>query len=124
MEIEVLHAARGDKRKQIDTSTEKGRQEAAVFLNKLMRQGTAIFLERGKKTLRVKGYDPAKDMLIVTAEVKGKDKDVRTRGRKGKAVAIAPVAGGMEEGPYEPCPICFSTFHSVLDCPFRERGGR
>jgi hypothetical protein len=94
MEIEVLHAARGDKRKQIDTSTEKGRQEAAVFLNKLMKQGTAVFLERGKKTLRVKGYDPKKDMLIVTAEVHGKDKDVRTHGRKGKAVAVAPVAGG------------------------------
>jgi hypothetical protein len=61
MEIEVLHAARGDKKKSIDTNTDKGRQEAAVFLNKMMKQGTAVFLERGKKTYRVKGYDPRKD---------------------------------------------------------------
>lgn len=96
MEIEVLHAARGDKQKQIDTSTEKGRQEAAVYLNKLMKQGTAVFLKRGKKTLRVKGYDPVKDMLIVSADVKGKEKDVRAHSRKGKGVAVAPVAGGRD----------------------------
>jgi hypothetical protein len=92
MEIEVLHAARGDKKKSIDTNTEKGRQEAAVFLNKMMKQGTAVFLERGKKTYRVKGYDPKKDLLTVALEEK--DKTVTTRGRKAKTTAVAPVAGG------------------------------
>jgi uncharacterized membrane protein YkoI len=94
MEVEILHNMRGDKKKAFDTNTEKGRQEAAILLNKLMKQGTAIFLERGKKTYRVKGYDPGKDMLIVDADVKGETKEVRTRGKKAKAAAVAPVAGG------------------------------
>ena len=94
MEIEVLHARKGDKKKSINTGTEEGRQEAAVFLNKMMKQGTAIFLDRGKgKTYRVKGYDPKKDLLTVALEQKGKT--VTTKAGKAKATAVAPVAGGM-----------------------------
>ena len=71
----------------------KAEQEAAVFLNKLMRGGSAVFLERGKKTYRVKGYDPKKDLLTVAIDEKGKT--VTTRGRKAKTTAVAPVAGGL-----------------------------
>lgn len=92
LEVEVLHAARGDKKKSIDTTTEKGRQEAAVFLNKLMKQGTAVFLERGKKTYRVTKYDPNKDLLTVVLDDEGKK--TTAKGKKSKTVACAPVAGG------------------------------
>lgn len=94
MIVEILHAAHGDKKRNIDTATEKGRQEAAILLNKMFKQGAAVFLDRGKNTYRVKKYDPAKDMLVVEADVKGKTKQVATRGRKAKTTAVAPVAGG------------------------------
>jgi hypothetical protein len=100
MEIDILHAAHGDKKRKIDTSTEKGRQEAAVLLNKMFKQGVAVFLERpttkygASKTYRVRRYDPEKDLLIIEADVKGKQKELKTRGKKAKATAVAPVAGG------------------------------
>ena len=91
MDIEILHNLRGDKKRQFDTASEKGRQEMAVTLNRMMKSGTAIFLERGKKTYRVKKYDPKTDILLVEAD---NGKSVRASGRKGKATAVAPVAGG------------------------------
>ena len=94
MIIDILHNLRGDKRKKVDTSTERGRQEAAVLINKLLKSGTAIFLERGKKTLRVKSYDAEKDMLVVDAEIHGTTKPVKTKASKARATAVAPVAGG------------------------------
>ena len=98
MEIEILHNVHGDKKKVFDTSTEHGRQQAAVTINKLMKSGTAIFLERkGGKTYRVKGYDAAKDMLIVDTDLHGKNKEVTTRGKKAKTAAVAPVAGGLKQ---------------------------
>jgi hypothetical protein len=93
-EIEILHNLHGDKRKKIDTSTEAGRAEAATICKKMLKQGTAIFLERGKKTYRVKDYDPEKDQLIVAHEAKG---DVKAKATKGKKTAVAPVAGGAGE---------------------------
>lgn len=95
MEMEILHNFRGDKKKNFDTTTEKGRQEAAITINKMLNSGTAIFLERGKKTYRVKGYDPKKDVLTVEAAVRGQDKRVHASGRKSKTAAVAPVAGGV-----------------------------
>lgn len=94
MELEILHNVHGDKKKKFDTTTERGRQEAAITINKLLKTGTAIFLERGKKTFRVKSYDAKRDSLIVEAEVKGQTKHVAAKGRKSKGVAVAPVAGG------------------------------
>ena len=91
MELEILHNLHGDKKRQFDTGTEKGRQELAVVLNRLMKGGTAIFLERGKKTYRVKAYDPKADMLTVDAD---NGKPVKATGRKGKTTAVAPVRGG------------------------------
>ena len=65
MEVEILHTTKGDKRRKIDTKTEDGRQEAAVLLNRLMRDGMFIVLDRGKKAYRVTGYDAKKDVLKV-----------------------------------------------------------
>lgn len=90
MEIEILHSREGDKKKTVDTATEKGRQEAAVFLNRLMKQGAAVFLERGKKSYRVKSYDPANDTLLVQTD-RGMAK---ARGSKSKTTAVARTAGG------------------------------
>lgn len=94
MEVEILHALHGDKKRKIDTETEKGRQEAAILINKLMKSGTAVLLERGKKTYYVKGYDAKKDQLIVSVEKNGKSKEVKASGKKSKAVGVPRVAGG------------------------------
>ena len=97
MELEILHAARGDKKKKIDTSTPAGRKEAATIIEKLIKGGTAIFLEREKMTLRVKKYDPKLDKIIVEVTRKGKNQLVSTRADKAKTVAVAPVAGGSDD---------------------------
>jgi len=94
MELEILHTQIGDKKRSYDTATEKGRQDAAIMLNKLMKAGTAILLERGKKTYYVRGYDPKKDQLIVTVEKNGEAKQTRASGKKSKTVAVPRVAGG------------------------------
>lgn len=94
MEIELLHAARGDKKKQFDTSTPKGRKELHALFEKLIKGGTAIFLEREKMTLRVKKYDPEKDKIVVEVQRKGRNQLVTTRASRAKATAVAPVAGG------------------------------
>lgn len=91
MEMEVLHSSLGDKKKMLDTSTEKGRQEAALLLNKMMKKGVAIFVERGKKAFRVKSYDPEKDNLTVQL---ADGKTAKASGKKSKTVALAPNAGG------------------------------
>ncbi len=94
MEIEILHTMHGDKKRNYDTTTEEGRQQAAIFLNKLMKSGTAILLERGKKTYYVKGYDQQKDQLMVSVEKNGESKKVKASGKKSKTVAVPRVAGG------------------------------
>jgi len=96
MEIEILHTQHGDKKRNYNTTTEKGRQEAAIMLNKLMKAGAAILLERGKKTYYVKGYDPIEDQLIVTVEKEGKSKQVKASGKKSKTIAVPRVAGGRK----------------------------
>jgi hypothetical protein len=99
MEIEILHNVKGDKRKNFDTSTEKDRQQLSIIINRLMKQGTSIFLERlttkygATKTYRVRKYDPEKDLLLVAVDEQGKT--VTTRANKAKTVAVAPVAGGL-----------------------------
>ena len=93
MEVEILHVREGDKKRKFDTTTEKGRQEAAL-INKLMKAGTAILLERGKKTYYVKGYDPEADTLVVSVERNGESKQVRASGKKSKTTAVPRVAGG------------------------------
>lgn len=103
MEIEILHAARGDKKKKIDTDTPAGKKELAALLDKLLKGGTAIFLERKKRTLRVKKYDAETDTLTVEVEQRGVNKEVKTRAGRAKATAVAPVAGGSDSAK---CPQC------------------
>ena len=94
MEVEILHATKGDKKKSIDTKTPKGRGEANALLALLAEQKCAVFLERGTKTYRVVGYDPKTDQLIVEAGKSKKKKLIKTAGHKAKCAAVAPVAGG------------------------------
>lgn len=91
MDIEILHSYHGDKTKKLDTETDAGRQEVAVLLNRLMKQGAAVILQRGKKAYRVEAYNPKKDLLTVRV---GHDKTVTARGSKSKTTAVAPSAGG------------------------------
>lgn len=96
-DVEILHTVRGDKKKQFDTSTEEGRQETAVFVNRMIKEGTAIFLETEKDTYRIKGYDPKEDRLIVAVHTEaGKTEDVPAKpGKRGrKTTAVPPRAGG------------------------------
>lgn len=91
MDIEILHSHHGDKTRTVDTATEEGRQQAAVLLDRLMKQGAAVILQRGKKAYRVTKYDPKKDLLTVRV---AHDKEVTAKGKKGKTTAVAPSAGG------------------------------
>ena len=91
MEVEILHSHHGDKSRKLDTKTEAGRQEAAVLLDRLMRQGASVFLHRGKKAYRVTKYDPKTDHLSVRV---AHDKEVTAKGSKSKTTAVAPSAGG------------------------------
>jgi hypothetical protein len=92
MEIEILHNMQGDKRRVVDTNTEEGRKEAEALLRGMLRQGTAIFLERGKKVYRVTGFDAKKNRLRVRVEEK--NKEVQAKPDKGRKTAVPPRAGG------------------------------
>lgn len=93
MEIEVLHSHHGDKKANFDTQTAEGRANAAKFFKGMLREGTAVFLERGKKTYRVTGFDAKKNRLLVRVEQKGKESVAATTD-KGRKTAIPPRAGG------------------------------
>jgi hypothetical protein len=95
MIVEILHSTKGDKKKSIDTNTEQGRGEAHALLKMLADTKCAVFLERGKQTYRVVGYDQKTDKLIVEAGKGKKQKQVTTKGFKAKCAAVAPVAGGL-----------------------------
>jgi hypothetical protein len=93
MNIELLHTTKGDKNKLFD-DTPEGRQQVKDLIEALLKRGTVLFLERGKKTYRVKGYDPETDKLLVGVEVKDEIKTVTTRGRKAKVTAVPAISGG------------------------------
>jgi len=94
LELEILHTFEGDRKKKIDTTTEKGRKEAQATIKKLMARGTALFVTRGKETYRVKDYDPRHDALLVEFLGKGKRMIVTAKGQKSRVTAVAPQAGG------------------------------
>lgn len=115
MQIEILNSFAGDKKKEIDTATEDGRQAAAKIVGDMLRSGSAVFLEReinGETyTYRVTGYDPQANKLTIkldTSQVKdsaieqSKPRKGRPRsnvyGRispeAGRTVSVAPRSGG------------------------------
>lgn len=67
MNLSILHSFMGDNEVEFDTTTEEGRKRIGEVLNKLLKAGTAIFLERADKTYRVTGWDPATDQLVIQA---------------------------------------------------------
>lgn len=93
LEIEILHNMMGDKKRAFDTATEEGRQQTQAGIKKMLREGTAIFLERGKKTYRVTGFDGKKNRLLVRVEPRGKE-SVAAKPDKGRKTAVPPRAGG------------------------------
>lgn len=102
MELQVLHTTEGDRKKKFDTKTDAGRKETQKAIDGMLRKGTAIFLETGKDTYQVVGYDAKRDVIQVRVDLIDKlDKNrlkTKTVGRKsGKAskmTAVAPRAGG------------------------------
>jgi molybdopterin converting factor small subunit len=98
MKMEFPHVQKGDKKIEIDTDTEEGKQKVVELFHELLRSGTAIFLERADgETRRVTGYDPATDKLNIQVQTKGgrKAKTVQVATQEGDQVtAIPPVSGG------------------------------
>ena len=95
LEVDVLHNTMGDRKKAFNTDTEDGRRAAEAMIGKMMNEGTAIFLERGKKTYRLTGYSAKQNRLRVRVERRsGKSATVNAKPEKGRKTAIAPVAGG------------------------------
>lgn len=96
MEIEILHAMHGDKKKVLDRSTAECRLEVKKFVERHIKEGTALFLERGEgaktKTYRITGYDAKKDELKVRVEKM--KRDVGAAPDKGRKTAVPPRAGG------------------------------
>lgn len=108
LEIELLHVHHGDKKKKIDTSKPEGVNEVERLFKNLCKQKCAIFLERGKKTYRVIGYEAKTDKLIVETGVGKRVKTstmttaeasraiCRVSAADAKVAAVAPVAGGCD----------------------------
>jgi hypothetical protein len=65
MQVSILHSFLGDKMTDFDTDTPAGRKKLGEMLNKLLKSGTAIFLERAEKTYRVTGWDSETDRLLI-----------------------------------------------------------
>lgn len=93
MELEILHSQAGDKKKQLDRSTPECRVEVQKFIEKQLRGGSALFLERGKKTYRITGYDAKKDKLLIRVE-KRRREAVAASPDKGRKTSVPPRAGG------------------------------
>lgn len=91
VEMDVLHSLHGDKKRKFDTTTEEGRAETEKNITKMIRSGTAIFLERGKKTYRITAYDAKKDRFVVRTDT---GESVGADPKKGRKTAVAPSAGG------------------------------
>ena len=120
MELSILHSFMGDKVMDFDTESPEGRKKLGEILNKLLRSGTAIFLERAEKTYRVTGWDPETDRLLIqnpgrwpTGEAKQLDTEVidveevkpapqlpaptpKNAGRKGRK--LGPYRAGTRRG--------------------------
>lgn len=112
MEVELLHIHHGDKKKVIDTASPEGKNEVERLFKNLCEQKCAVFLERGKKSYRVVGYDKEADQLIVENPKRpGKRAKnaligdrmklseaerafCRVEASAAKVAAVAPVAGG------------------------------
>lgn len=93
MEIDFLHSTEGDKKKSLDRSTPECRVEVKKFIDRQLRSGTALFLERGSKTYRITGYDEKSDKLLTRVEKK-KLEHVKASPDKGRKTAVPPRAGG------------------------------
>jgi hypothetical protein len=93
IELEMLHTSEGDKKKKLDNTSPECRIEVKNFVDRQLKTGTALFLERGKKTYRITGYDPKKDKLLVRVE-KRKLEYVSANAAKGRKTAVPPRAGG------------------------------
>lgn len=93
LEVEILHSLHGDKKKCFDTHKPEGRKDAEACITKMLREGTALFLERGKKTYRISRYDAKTDKLVVHLEGLG-GREVKASPAKGAKTAVPPRAGG------------------------------
>jgi hypothetical protein len=93
MQLSILHSFLGDKEIDFDPDNPEDRKKMGETLNKLLRAGTAIFLERADKTYRVTGWDPETDRLLIQNPSRwptGEAKHLEAEVVEGEAVAVAP----------------------------------
>lgn len=67
--LEVLNNFLGHNPIEIDTDSEEGKAKIAELFMKMLKSGTAIFLERANETYRVTGFDAATDSLKVMVPI-------------------------------------------------------
>jgi hypothetical protein len=91
-EIQMLNVAKGHAKIVLKDETPEERKELAKVFNRLLKQGHAVFLERGADTRRIVAYDESRNRWIMEP-VRGK-KSERVPAEGTKPVAVAPVAGG------------------------------
>jgi len=88
--LEILNNFTGDSKIEVDTDTEEGRQQVTELFMKLLKSGTAIFLERSDKTFRVTGFDPATDTLKVMVPIPPRLPLALPPGPEETAVVVSP----------------------------------
>jgi len=94
MKISILNSFAGDNEKDLDTSGEEGRAQAAKLVGELIRSGSAVFLEREVNgetyTYRVTAYDQTTNKLTIRLDssqlpdVEIEHKPRKNAGRKGR----------------------------------------
>ena len=104
MNLSILHSFMGDNEIEFDTTTEEGRKRIGEVLNKLLKAGTAIFLERADKTYRVTGWDPATDQLVIQAPGRWPTGEARHAIPEKSAPQLPAAAESLQEPVEAPAP--------------------
>lgn len=97
MNLSILHSFMGDNEVEFDTTTEEGRKRIGEVLNKLLKAGTAIFLERADKTYRVTGWDPVTDQLVIQVPGRWPTGEARHEISEKPVAALPEAAQSLQE---------------------------
>lgn len=121
MILEVLNNFTGDNKVELDTDTPEGREKVKEEFAKLLKSGTAIFLERADRTYRITGYDPTADTLKVEVPVEPE--------RQPEAAASSPNRRERFPCKCEKCEACPNTYAKskygiCSPCQQGKHGGR
>ena len=95
IELEVLSTIHGHNTIYLEEGSPEKRAEFAKTVQKLLRDGHAVFLmQPDETTRRIKEYDPETNEWIVCGASPRSARTERVPAQKTRAAAVAPVAGG------------------------------